>query len=133
MNSGESYMPPYRGIWAGNSIWLTNGFTDSVFNTIKNDMGYKVAERVAHDVLWTFVDTQKAAKNFDPSLQIDLNKGAQYNLAWVAGVVVVEVALLAGVAVMAFFLAKNIIKNKKAANSASADGAEPAETTKDGQ
>ena len=133
MNSGESYMPPYRGIWAGNSIWLTNGFTDSVFNTIKNDMGYKVAERVAHDVLWTFVDTQKAAKNFDPSLQIDLNKGAQYNLAWVAGVVVVEVALLAGVAVMAFFLAKNIIKNKKAANSASADEAEPAETTKDGQ
>ena len=96
-------------------------------------MGYKVAERVAHDVLWTFVDTQKAAKNFDPSLQIDLNKGAQYNLAWVAGVVVVEVALLAGVAVMAFFLAKNIIKNKKAANSASADEAEPAETTKDGQ
>ena len=133
MNSGESYMPPYKGIWAGNSIWLTNGFTDTVFNTIKNDMGYKVAERVAHDVLWTFVDTQQAAKNFDPSIQIDLNKGAQYNLTWVAGVVVVEVALCAGVAVMAFFLTKNIMKNKKAAESASEDGTEFAETPKDEQ
>ena len=133
MNSGESYMPPYRGIWAGNSIWLTNGLTDTVFNTIKNDTGYKVAERVAHDVLWTFVDTQNAAKSFDPSAEIDINKGAQYNLAWVAGVVAVELVLAAGIAVMAYFLVKNIMKNKKTANSLTADAAESAETPEDEQ
>lgn len=114
MNSGESYMPPYRGIWAGNSIWLTNGLGDSVFNTIKNETGYLVAEKVAHDVLWTFVDTQNAAKNFDPNAEVDLTKGAQYNLVWVAGVVVLEVVMLAGVGVMAFFLVRNILKNRKA-------------------
>ena len=131
MNSGESYMPPYRGIWAGNSIWLTNGLTDTVFNTIKNDTGYKVAERVAHDVLWTFVDTQNAAKSFDPSAEIDLNKGAHYNLAWVAAVVAVELVLAAGVAAMAYFLVKNLRQNKKTENTASADGTESAETPKD--
>ena len=129
----KAICPPYRGIWAGNSIWLTNGLTDTVFNTIKNDTGYKVAERVAHDVLWTFVDTQNAAKSFDPSAEIDINKGAQYNLAWVAGVVAVELVLAAGIAVMAYFLVKNIMKNKKTANSLTADAAESAETPEDEQ
>ena len=112
---------------------MTNGLTDTVFNTIKNDTGYKVAERVAHDVLWTFVDTQNAAKSFDPSAEIDINKGAQYNLAWVAGVVAVELVLAAGIAVMAYFLVKNIMKNKKTANSLTADAAESAETPEDEQ
>lgn len=124
MNSGESYMPPYRGIWAGNSIWLTNGLTDTVFNTIKNDTGYKVAERAAHDVLWTFVDTQTAAKNFDPTVVIDLNREAQYNLTWIWYIVLIELAFAAGIGVMAFFLVKTILRNKKSAATADSGAAE---------
>ncbi|MBO4990041.1 MAG: glycoside hydrolase family 3 C-terminal domain-containing protein [Clostridia bacterium] len=116
VNSNDTYMPAYRGIWAGNDIWLSNGISDSLFGTIKNDVGYKIAENVAHDVLWTLVDTINAETAFDPNAagSIDLSAGASYNYSWVWYVVLVEVVLAAGVGVMAFFLVRTIQRNKKA-------------------
>ncbi len=132
MNSGEDYMPPYRGIWAGNDIWLTNGLTDTVFNNIKNPTGYKIAEHVAHDVLWTLSDTVRAEQAFDPNAaEIDLSAGASYNLTWIWYVVLVELVLAAGAAVMGYFLARTLLRNRKA--HAQADGGAEDGASEDGR
>lgn len=131
MNSNESYMAPYRGIWAGNDIWLTNGLTAPAFDSMKGDpTAAKIAENVAHDVLWTLVDTFNAEQAHDPNAQIDIN-GASYNMTWIWYIVLVEVALAAGVAVMAYFLVRAIVRNKKAADGAPADETAPDETHQD--
>ena len=115
MNSEETYMPPYRGIWAGNDIWLTNGLTAPAFDPLKNNpIAAKMSEHVAHDVLWTLVDTFNAEAAFDPSAEIDVDRGATYDLTWIWYVVLVELALAAGVAVMGYFLVRTVVKNKKA-------------------
>ncbi len=113
MESTETYMPPYRGIWAGNDIWLTNGLTAPAFSTLRNDTAYKISENAAHDVLWTLVDTFRAEAAYDPNAELDLSKGAQYNLTWVWYVVLVEVALAAGIGVMGYFLGRTIVRNRK--------------------
>lgn len=117
--SSNMYMPPYRGIWAGNDIWLTNGTKDvngnmhlSQIDALVNDpAALKMMEKVAHNVLWTFVDTV----NYNPdAVEIDFSKGATYNLTWVWYVVLVEVVLAAGVSVMTYFMIRSIVRNKKA-------------------
>ena len=118
MNSGEDYMPPYRGIWAGNDIWLTNGITDTVFDSVKTETGYKIAEHVAHDVLWTLTDTFRAEKAFDPTVEIDLTEGASYNNTWVWYIVLVELVLAAGIATMGYFLVRALVRGKKGAPAA---------------
>lgn len=114
VNSTDRYMPCYRGIWAGSDIWLSNGIGSSKeFNEIKCETGYKIAaDSVAHHVIWTFVDTYNANVEFDPSNAGDLSS-ATYNLTWIAYVVLVEVALLAGVGVMGFFLTRAILRELK--------------------
>lgn len=113
VNASDDYMPPYKGIWAGNDIWLSNGI-GSLFGTLNNDPAATVMGRkVAHDVLWTLVDTENAAAAYDPNAASSDLGGAEYNLVWIAYLVLAEVALAAGVGVMAFFLARNIIRNKK--------------------
>ncbi len=129
MNSGEDYMPPYRGIWAGNDIWLTNGLTDTVFDSVKNPVAYKIAEHVARDVLWTLTDTFRAEKTFDPTVKIDLSEGATYNNTWVWYVVLVELALAAGAAGMGFVLGRAIVRSRRRTPPApqQAEGDPPAE------
>lgn len=114
----SDYMPAYKGIWAGNSTWLNNVdaqkmFNDSQFNG--NAVFLTLAQQVAHDVLWTLVDTNNAYAAYDPDADTSLSSGGTaYNRTWVAYVVIVEVALAAGLGVLTFFLVKNIIRNKKA-------------------
>lgn len=115
VNASDDYMPPYRGIWAGNDIWLSNGI-GSLFSSLNNDpTATVIGRKVAHDVLWTLVDTENAAAAYDPNAVSKDLGGAVYIMTWVWYVVLVEVVLAAGVGVMAFFLAKNILRNKKAA------------------
>ncbi|MDE6676512.1 MAG: glycoside hydrolase family 3 C-terminal domain-containing protein [Clostridia bacterium] len=114
-SDSDRYAPTYRGIWAGNDIWLSNGLNyNSSLTSFHNDTGLKIAEKVAHNVLWTYVDTVNAETAYDPSVVTDTGETAQYNLVWIAGVVVLEVVMLAGVGVMAFFLVRNILKGRKA-------------------
>ena len=109
VNAADDYMPPSLGVWAGNDLWLSNGI-GSLFTGMDSDPAVcKALENVAHHVLWTFVDTTNAETKYDPSKTVDLNEGAVYNMTFVAYVVIVEVALLAGVGVMAFFLVRSII------------------------
>ena len=113
VNASDDYMPPYKGIWAGNDIWLSNGI-GSLFNALNNDPTATVMGRkVAHDVLWTLVDTEKAAAEYDPNSAANHAVGASYNLTWIWYIVLIEVVLAAGVAVMAFFMIKNILNAKK--------------------
>lgn len=119
VNASDDYMPPYRGIWAGNDIWLSNGI-GSLFSALNGDPTATVMGRkVAHDVLWTLVDTENAAAAYDPNAVTGSNDGAEYNLTWIWYVVLVEVALAAGVGTMAFFLVRNILRNKKGVAEAS--------------
>ena len=121
VNASDDYMPPYLGIWAGNDIWLSNGI-GSLFNSLNNDpTATVIGRKVAHDVLWTLIDTENTAKAYDPNAVGSGSDGAEYDLTWIAYVVLVEVALAAGAGVMAFFLVRNILRNKKSAE-ASADG-----------
>jgi len=130
VNASDTYMPVYRGIWAGNDIWLSNGISDSLFGSIKNETGYKIAEKVAHNVLWTLVDTINTETAFDPNAadKIDLSAGASYNMTWVWYVVLVEVVLAAGAGVMAYFLVRNVLANKKSGGADAAETEAP-ETT----
>lgn len=117
VNASDTYMPPFKGVWAGNDIWLSAGFGNQ-FSGMENDAAACAAlENVAHHVLWTFVDTVNAENAFDPNAGgTDLSEGAVYNMTFVIYIVLVEVVLLAGVGVMAFFLVQNIRRNKSARN-----------------
>lgn len=121
VNAGDDYMPPYRGIWAGNDIWLSNGI-GSLFRTLDNNpTATVIGQKVAHNVLWTLVDTENAKLAFDPNAEgTDLSAGAVYNMTWVWYIVLVEVALAAAAGVMAYFLIRNVLKNKKSGEAAEA-------------
>lgn len=122
VNASDDYMPPYLGIWAGNDIWLSNGI-GGLFSSLNNDAtATALGRKVAHDVLWTLVDTENTAKSYDPNAVPSDMGGAEYDLTWIAYVVLVEVALAAGAGVMAYFLVRNILRNKKQPAEASVNG-----------
>lgn len=125
VNASDDYMPPYRGIWAGNDIWLSNGI-GGLFNALKNNpTATALGRKVAHNVLWTLVDTKNANTSFDPnSVTSGSGDGATYNLTWIWYIVLIELVLAAGVAVMAYFLAKTILRNKKSTAEAPVNGNE---------
>lgn len=114
VNSGDDYMPPFKGVWAGNDMWLSAGF-GSQFTGMENDAAACAAlENVAHHVLWTFVDTTNAEAAYDPNAAgTDLSEGAVYNMSFVGIIVAVELVLLAGAGVMGFFLVRTILRNRK--------------------
>ncbi|MCH5351144.1 MAG: glycoside hydrolase family 3 C-terminal domain-containing protein [Clostridiales bacterium] len=122
VNAGEDYMPPYLGIWAGNDTWLSNGI-GTTFNVLKGNAAATVmGQKVAHDVLWMIVDCDNAAAAYDPNaVPTDFSAGATYNMTWVWYIVLIEIVLAAGLGVMAFFLTKTILKNKKK-KAAASDG-----------
>ncbi len=125
VNASDNYMPPFKGVWAGNDIWLSAGFGNQ-FSGMENDAASCAAlENVAHHVLWTLVDTINTESAYNPNAgTVDLSEGAVYNMTFVIYIVLVEVVLLAGAVVMAFFLIRTVLRNKKAA----AGVAEEAET-----
>lgn len=106
VDTGTTYMPVYKGIWAGNDIWLNNNdgnispmFSDDLAN---DDVFVTLAQNVAHDVLWTLVDTLQTAN-------AELAAGTTYDMSWVWYTVFpAELVFAAGIAVLAFFMARNI-------------------------
>ncbi len=123
MDTGSRYMTVYKGIWAGNDIWLNNTDADSLFN----DSAYNtdpvfvsLAQNVAHDVLWTLVDTEQVRQAYDPDAAVSggsFSQGRSYNRTWVWYIVLIEVVLAAVIVVMAIFLAKKIKRLKAEAAS----------------
>ncbi len=117
-NKGD-YMPAYKGIWAGNDLWLNNTNADysvgNLLDKIPDAQMIALGQKVVKNVLWTLIDSEYAKVTYDPDAAIGVGKGAQYNHTWYWYVALVEVALAAGVGVMAFFLVKNILNNRKSA------------------
>lgn len=117
VDTGHSdYMPAYKGIWAGNSTWLNNTDAQKMFSDSQysgNAVFVTLAQEVAHEVLWTLVDTNKTYAAYDPDADTSLSSGGfTYNRTWIAYVVVVEAVLAAGIGVMAFFLVRTVRRNK---------------------
>jgi len=115
---GSSYLPVYKGIWAGNDIWLNNADASKMFSDsdYQNDSLFiTLAQNVAHDVCYTLIDTEQTRLAYDPTLEMtDLtNGGFNFDKSWMTYIVLFEVVAGAGFAVMTFFLTKNIILNKK--------------------
>lgn len=119
VDSGKSdYMPAYKGIWAGNDIWLNNADSQKMFNDSQytNDAVFvSFAQDVAHHVLWTLVDTEQTAAAFDPTApRKGLGDGGfTYNYSWVIYIVIIEVVLAGGAGVIIFFLVKKIRRNMR--------------------
>ena len=127
VDTGSTYMPAYKGIWAGNSIWLNNSDANQLFangDYENNKVFITLAQRVARDVLWTLIDTENARLSYDPTAESGLGDGFEYNRTWYIYVALIEIALAAGIGVLAFFLIKNIRKN----NQAKAEGVTAEET-----
>ncbi len=116
-NKGD-YMPAYKGIWAGNDLWLNNTNADSsvgnLLNKIPDAQMIALGQKVVKNVLWTLIDTENAKVTYDPTATTGIGEGAQYNHTWYWYVALVEIVLAAGVGVMAFFLVRNIIRGRKA-------------------
>lgn len=118
VDTGSTYMPVYKGIWAGNDIWLNNAEATKMFNDqdVENDPVFvTLAQNVAHDVLYTAIDTQQTALDYDPDKEVgDMTKGGfAFDTSWKIYVVLVEVVLGLGFVTLAFFLAKNLYLNTK--------------------
>lgn len=134
------YMPVYKGIWAGNDLWLNNAdaqrlFSDSDYNT--NNVFVTLAQKVAHDTLYTLIDTSQTSAAYDPTGDMGLGSGAEYNYTWVWYIVLVELVFAAGLGVMTFFFIKKLLRNKKAvageADEAPSAAEEDAEVNKQAQ
>ena len=115
VDTNTDYMPVYKGIWAGNDIWLNNndGGISPLFNDnlASDDVFVTLAQKVAHNVLWTLTDTLQTADN-------ELSEGTTYDMSWVWYTVFpVEIVLAAGLAVLVFFAVRNIRRNMRAKNS----------------
>lgn len=115
VDTGSTYMPVYKGIWAGNDIWLNNADAFKMFNDseyAENAAFVTLAQNVAHNVVWTLIDTETARLNYDPNAEAsDFSKGSQYNRIWYVYIALIEAALAAGICVSAVFLVKKMRRN----------------------
>ena len=105
------YMPVYKGIWAGNDIWLNNPISQSLFDNKEYNnhaVFITLAQKVAHDTLWTLVDTQQVSAAYDPSNDRALGGGGSSggSRAWVWIVVAAEAAFAVPIGVFAWLIVK---------------------------
>lgn len=114
VDTGSTYMPVYKGIWAGNDIWLNNANAFKMFNDADysgNASFVALSQNVAHNVLWTLIDTENARLAYDPNATTtDFDTGFEYNTTWYWYVAIVEVLLGAVLVFMAIRLAKKLKK-----------------------
>ncbi len=120
VDSGTTYMTDYKGIWAGNDIWLNNPeyelriFTDRSFES--DPVFLTLAQKAAHNVLWTYVDTERARIAYDPDADTAgsfVTGGASFDRTWVWFIPVpVCGALLIAEGVLTFFLVRKLRKGR---------------------
>ncbi len=132
LDSGKDYMPVFKGIYAGNSIWLNNADNNKIFQDSKyanNAAFISLAQNAAKDVLFTYVDSEQAARAYaaehSPDSEVKdentLDTGTKYNYNWAWGIAALELVLISGLAVWAVFIARAVMKEKKNLNISGAD------------
>ena len=74
-----------------------------------------MAQNVAHNVIYTLVDTQQTMNAYDPSNEkSDMTQGGfTFDTSWMIYVVLIEVVLGLGFVTLGFFLIKNLMSNRK--------------------
>jgi beta-glucosidase len=117
VDTNSTYMPVYKGIWAGNSIWLNNVDAYKMFSDAdyaNNAVFVTLAQRVAHDVLWTLIDTENTRLSYDPTAAVgDFLQGRVYNHTWYAYVAILEMVLFSLEGAILILLVRNIHANNK--------------------
>ncbi len=122
-----------QGLRSGQDIWLNHTLTP--FHGIdlnSNKTMANCAQRAAHNIIWTSVDTYNYASTYDRSqlneifgddgetelkyaIELSVRVAPTVNAWWIPVGIVLEVLVLGGCAVWAFFLLKPIFFKKKAA------------------
>lgn len=119
-----------QGLCAGQDIWLNH--TTTPFDDIdaSDPTMVAVAQRAAKNIIWTSVDTYNYASTYDRSqlnevfgdegeteqkyaIELSVRVAGSANAWWIPVGIVLEVLVLAGCAVWAFFLVKPFIFKKK--------------------
>jgi beta-glucosidase len=117
VDTNSTYMPVYKGIWAGNSIWLNNVDAYKMFSDAdyaNNAVFVTLAQRVAHDVLWTLVDTENARLSYDPTAAVGgFLQGRVYNHTWYVYIALAEMALFSLEGAIFILLIRNIHANNQ--------------------
>ncbi len=118
VDTGSSYMPVYKGIWAGNDIWLNNADATKLFadSEYENDAVFvSLSQDVAHNVIYTLVNTQQTLSEYDPSKEkSDMTSGGfTFDTSWMIYVYLIDAVLGLGLVVLGFFLTRSLIADKK--------------------
>ena len=88
-----------------------------------------LAQNAVKDVLFTYVDSEQAARAYaaehSPDSEVKdentLDTGTKYNYNWAWGIAALELVLIGGLAVWAVFIARAVTKEKKNLNISGAD------------
>ena len=116
VDTGSTYMPVFRGIWAGNDIWLNNANATKMFNDAdySGNAGFvALAQNVAHDVLWTLIDTENTRLSYDPdAAPSNLDTGFTYNHTWYWYIAAFEFVCAVGLSLTTVSLVKKLKKVK---------------------
>lgn len=121
VDSGSTYMTDYRGIWAGNDLWLHNTeYAPSAFvdDSYLNDPSFMtLAQERVRDILWMLVDTAQTYASAHPDADVThyfSQGGASMSYDWVWYLPVpVCAALLIGEGILTFFLVKKLRKKEE--------------------
>lgn len=121
LDTGKDYMPVFKGLYAGNDIWLNNAENNKIFSDSKytdNAAFVYFARNAVHNVLHTLVSTEQAKNAYAAETGGTVTGGGslteggtEYNYSWVIYVVIIEVALGIGLIVWAMLVVRKIIKN----------------------
>ena len=138
-----------QGIRAGNDMWLNH--TTSAFGNLKSNDPTTVncLQRAAKNIVWTAVDTYNFASTYDRSqldavfgdngetsamyaIELSVRKAPTVFAWWIPVAITLEVLVLAGCLVWAFFIVKPyvwpLIFKKKKATASEGAGSEATET-----
>ena len=122
-----------QGLRSGQDIWLNHTLTPFHSIDLNSDKTMvNCAQRAAHNIIWTSVDTYNYASSYDRSqlneifgdngetelkyaIELSVRVAPTVNAWWIPVAIVLEVLVLGGCAVWAFFLLKPLFFKKKAA------------------
>lgn len=116
----NDYMDLIRGIKGGNDLWLGSNSQKINFN---NTAEAYCARQSAKNILYTYVDCAYTALNYDPNAGV--NAGTDdYSPLFAALWAVVDILLIAGIAVCVVFIVLPFVKKNKNTPEAQAAAAE---------
>lgn len=111
---GSSYMPFYKGLWAGNDRWLNNADANKMFEDkeyAEDPLFVALAQQSSKNTCYSLVEAEKARSAYDPSKEVsDMTSGGfHYDYSWVWYVVAIDAVLFLVFAFLLYILIRNLI------------------------